>query len=96
MSVFKEKYYGQSEWRLWVVWLFWSVVVCLFVLAATVGIRTVGHTVAEAKCAKQAQFYPELTVEFVDWNYFEWSCMVATKSGVSVPTDAYRAIVEGD
>lgn len=97
MGAFREKStWGGGEWRLWVVMTFWCVVVVLFVTAAVVGIRTVARTVDETKCVHQQRYFPENEVQFVDWNYFDWSCLVTTDSGVSVEVEQFRATLEGD
>jgi hypothetical protein len=97
MGAFREKSaWGGGEWRTWVFVTFWCVVIMLVVVVAVFAIRNVGHTIDTTKCAAQAQYFPDRNVEFVDWNYFDWDCLVETDSGVFVPVGDYRATVEGD
>lgn len=88
--------WGGGEWQPWVVWPFWIVVIVACAWAATVSIRTVARTVDETKCVHQQRYFPENEVKFVDWNYFDWSCLVTTDSGVSVEVEQFRATLEGD
>jgi hypothetical protein len=94
--MFKESYYGHSEWRTWVVLTSWLVGALLIVVVLFFGGRTVGHTIDTAKCAAQAQYFPDRNVKFVDWNYVDWDCLVETDSGIFVEIGQYRATVEGD
>lgn len=83
--------YGLMRWG----WAFvlWSVGVVTFVAVGAVGIRSVAHTVDEAKCTQWARVNSTVEVQFEDWNYFDWECLARDTNGVWVPVEQWR--VEG-
>jgi hypothetical protein len=97
MGVFKtSRYgYGRKEWRDGWVLVFWlSVIAALLVVVIGVGTE-IGRNFSESRCNKWGEVNESVEVEFVNWHFFSWDCMVLTDDGVAVPEGQWRANLDG-
>lgn len=93
MGVFKTKsYYRQKEeWRDGWVLTFWLAVIGVIIFGLVIFGTEVGRNFAESRCEKWGEVNQSVEVEFVNWHFFSWDCMVLTDDGVAVPEGQWRA-----
>ena len=98
MGVFKTKRYGYSseeEWRDgWILVLWLSIIGVLIGGLVLVGTE-IGRNFSESRCEKWGEVNESVEVEFVNWHFFSWDCMVLTDDGVAVPEGQWRANLDG-